>query len=303
MIQQFTRSSERHLYGGRDVMKNIFAILDFIYFILGLFTITVEAFLRRDFGERYFTRINFVGGWIFLGTWWFFVGGLFSLGKSFGDMEAATSEMGVMALFFFGYITISAVHFVGMWWRNRTDQPLHSLDSGNPWLLPLGKMMMGLVNLVSYVPIKLFAMSLSGEDKARLQKLLPLVPDSRGFTERILEPFFVMFLSIVTGTAGFGALTGWLFLTGVLLAARTNYRYETDRYQFLQIRDQILEAKHLPEAMAGASDVIRIPKSVRDTVLQTATQMQEDAPDMMEEIKQSHPTLADALAAVQVPKA
>lgn len=304
MIQQFTRNNDRHLYGGRDVMKNIFFILDFVYFFFGLITVTVEVFLRRDFGERYFTRLNFTVGFFFLGLWTLVVGGLasfFSSGffrPSSMPQQPSNGSYSVMFLFFIGYILLGSVHFIAIWWRNRTDQPLHSLDSGKSWLLPLGKLMMGLVNIVAWLPIKIFSFSLSGEDKKRLQKLLPLVPDSRTFTERFLEPAVVLFVSALSAMSGLGVIAAWLFMTAILLAARTNYRHETDRHQFLQLRDQILEAKYLPEAMAGASDVIRIPKTVRDTVIRTANQIKEDAPEMMEEIKESHPSLADALAAI-----
>lgn len=301
MIKPFNRLGDRHLFGGRDVMKNILPVLDFLYFVLGWFTISVEVFLRRDFGERHLTRLNFSIGFILLGAWLLIVGGIISMARAYNrnaymdDWSGGFSSMGWM---WFGFILLSSIHFIQMWWRSRTDQPLHSLDAGKSWLLPLGKLLIGLVNIAAFVPIKLFALTLSVEDKKQLEKLLPLVPDSRALTERILEPIAVLIVGAFFLSNGAIALGMWLTLVSIALTIHTNYRYETERYQFLHIRDQIIEAKHLPKAINGTSDIIRIPKSTRETLTQTVEHIKTDAPEMMEEIKQSHPSLADAMAAL-----
>lgn len=303
MIQPFNRTSERHLYGGRDVMKHIYAVLDFFYFLFSWFTVIILVFLRRDFGERYLTKLNFLMGYIILCFWTFFVGGIFSLGRRAGSsastaIETLFGSFSGMVLLLFAYLLLGSIHFVNIWWRNRTDRPLHSLDPGKSWLLPLGRMLIKLVNIAAFIPIKLFALTLSSDDKKQLDKLLPIVPDSRAFTERFLEPVFLLFLGFILMMAGGGAVGFLLVLLSGFLAVNTNYRYETERHQFLHLRDQILEAKYLPDAINGTSDVIRLSKGVRESVMQTAAQMEQDAPEMMEEFQQTHPSLADAMAAM-----
>lgn len=302
---------ERDLFGGRDVWSNLFPYMDIGYFILGWFTVTIEVFLRHDFGERYYNKLNFLAGFLVLGFWALIIGGISSLigqaaiplpgprGEAVGGAVGSLGGFSFGIFFFWlGYVVLGILHFIRIWWRNRTNQPIHSLDPGKSRLEWLGKLLIGTANLVASIPVKLFARTLSDADKEKLTSILPIVQDSRAFTERFLEPILVWLLGFILTSSGAGVLGLWLVFGAVALSVYTNYRYEAERHQFLDLRDQMLEAKYLPQAMAGLSDTIRIPQGIRETVMQTAEQMQTTAPEIMEEIEVQNPSLADAMAAL-----
>ena len=302
------QKNERNLMGGRDMWSSIFPFMDFGYFILGWFTVTIEVFLRRDFGERYFNRMNFLAGFLILGFWAIIVGGLSAAmssinltgragmyGNTVGAMGGFSSAIFLMWL---AYIVLSVLHFIRIWWRNRTNRPLHSLDAGRSNILWLGELLIGLVNIIAAFFIKLFALTLSAEDKEKLNQLLPLVTDVQAFTERFLEPVLVWLLGFIFVSLGSGILGFWLVFSAVALSLYTNYRYEAERHHFLDIRDQLLEAQYMPDAIAGLSDVIRLPNSVKETMKQTAERVNQVSPKVMEQVRNQNPTLADAMAAL-----
>lgn len=299
------QQNERNLLGGRDMWSSIFPFMDFGYFILGWFTVTIEVFLRRDFGERYFNKMNFLAGFFILGFWAIIVGGISAAfskisltGRAgmYGDSASALGGFSsAMLLMWLAYILLGAFHFTRIWWRNRTNNPLHSLDPGRSNVLWLGQLLIGVVNVIAAIPVKLFALTLSEEDKGKLNHLLPMITDSQAFTERFLEPVLVWFLGFIFMSMGAGVLGLWLVFCAVALSVYTNYRYEAERHQFLDIRDQILEAQYMPEALAGVSDTIRLPNAIKETVRQTAEQI---SPEVMEQVKVQNPSLAEAMAAL-----
>ncbi len=60
------RRQFRDVTGGEQMLSNIVPGLGLMNYILGWFTVPAEVFLRRNFGERYYTRANFFVGLILL---------------------------------------------------------------------------------------------------------------------------------------------------------------------------------------------------------------------------------------------
>jgi len=89
-------------------------------FALLSFSISVEVFLRYDFGERYLKPIAaLLGfGWIYL------------IYIAYGDYQD-----GAKALLYFGYtfLAVGALHIVWIQVRNQLGQKWHSKSSGVPW--------------------------------------------------------------------------------------------------------------------------------------------------------------------------
>lgn len=295
----------RNVLGGYDFWTAIFPFLGFLVFVLGWFTVAIETFLRRDFGERYFSRINFFAGLLIL----FFWTGVSKLGVLFRGARAAYPFPGMepvpppsvkisgMAVVLLLFLVLSGYHFFTIWWRNVNAKPLHSLDAGTSWLNPLGKLLMGIINIVVGLLYGVYALTLPSQERVSFPQHLPVIRDYRYLTERFVEPLVVGIVAIVCMSLGAWALSSWLLFSVIALVIHSELRHVMERNYFLGIRDKTVIARYWREALAGDSDVLHIQGSVRNVVNQIALQA-EQSPEMVKEIRQESPSLADAMEAL-----
>jgi len=301
----------RNLLGGYDALSSAMPFLDLFLFFLHWFTVPIEAFLRKNFGERYFSQMNFLAGFIVLGFWTIVIGGIAAIfhdssptgtGKILNQLGAAmfASLNGFsisMFLVWLLYIGFSIYHFLHIWWRNRTGESLHTLDPGTSRLEPLGGWLMRWVNVPLSAMIRMASQALPAHQREKLDIILPVLDDRRAFTERFVEPFVVYGLGMFLFANGFGVLGLWVMFSGMALATYTNFRYDAERHSLLDMRDQILESTHMSAAMQGESGRMRVKQSTQRTIEEIAKEVK-NKPEVMQTIQQEQPTVAAAMAAL-----
>lgn len=282
-------------------------LLNLVTIVLGWFTITVEVFLRRDFGERYFNRSKVMSGFFLLAFWTVLskIGSFFQRQSfSFPGMEpepkTSSFSLGffvtVLILLLYGFAC--GYHWFTIWWRNGANRPLHSWDAGKSWLIPVGEIFMVLANMIVAVFFRLYAFSLPSDERTRLrQSPPPAVSDAALFTEKWMEPLTIFILSLVFMALGLGFLGSWLFVSTFALLFFTSLRHEQEREAFLNMRDKWIENTESAKAVMGESDTLRLKSNVTQVVKQIAAQAGE-SPEMLEQLRQETPSLASAMEAL-----
>lgn len=291
-------------------------LLDYIVTVLRWFAITVEVFLRRDFGERYLTRTKFVMGLLVL-----LVLNLFGkLSSGFGSAmqsfrppvfdpeqgiwvqpppESAPFDLGISAIYvvLLLYLILGGYHTFRIWWRNGTGRPLHSYDHGLTWLEPVGVMVLGVPNFIIGLFVKLYALMLPVHERAWLASALPFLRDARTFAERFLEPLTLFLLAILFSSLGVSMVPTWLFVSTLAIFLLTTIRHEMERNQVLDVQDRRIESEYMKDAMSGDTESLRVPYGTRKAIFELANQV-EKSPAGMDAIRQSNPTIAEAMEAL-----
>lgn len=101
-------------------METDHAAAYFIHFIMGWFAVTLEVFLRRDFGERYFNRVNFFAGLIVLLG---FNVGQNTIGGVWQQGEEPTWKESMMWIFLLAYVGFSIIHLLRFGGASGQDDP------------------------------------------------------------------------------------------------------------------------------------------------------------------------------------
>ncbi len=265
--------------------------------VMGWFAISAEVFLRRDFGERHFNTSKFIVGLMMLGV--FYLSNVLGIGNSLGGRTEEDQQSGISSMFvvIILYIILSMYHMVAIWWRNASNRPLFSYDHGLTWLEPVGKVVLMLPNFFISMGVNLYGLTLPEEQRKLLPDALPLLRDARSFTEKVIEPFVLLFLSGTALSLGLSSISMWLFVSAPALMFFTTIRHEMQRNSILDWRDQIIEARNMQEAMTGDTESLRVPYDTKQVISQMAAQM-EESPEAMQSIRSSSPTIAAAMEAL-----
>lgn len=288
------------------------AVLGFVMWVLGAFAISVEVFLRRDFGERYFTRTKFVLGLIMLMA--FNLGSnLTSRMPSFSDykidpetgqyvLKATQTSFNLSAwltyIFLLAYIILGSYHTFRIWWRNGTGRPLHSRDHGLTWLEPLGALTLAIPNFLIGLVMRVYALTLPEHERPWLMNALPFLRDARGFAEKVVEPLVVFILAILFSSLGATAVASWLYFSTLALVLFTTIRHEQFRNRALDLQDQQIEARDMSSAMFGDTDSLRIPYETKKGLFEVTNIVENSSPEAMEAIRRNTPNLAEAMEAL-----
>lgn len=288
-------------------------VVNILVTILSWFVITVEVFLRRDFGERYFTRIKFIMGFVVL----FVLNAMSKIGSIMpGSMAGrrpifdpergwvdpppeSSFSLGNSAMYIILllYILISGYHTFRIWWRNGTGRPLHSRDHGLTWLEPIGVLLLAIPNFIIGLFVRLYAFALPKNERAWLSNALPFLRDARTFAERYLEPITILLLGVLFSYLEVSVAARWLNVCSFALFLFTTIRHEMERNQALDYRDKMIEIVDSAEAMGGDTDSLRVPYSTKKAIFDAAT-MAEKSPGAMDSIRHDNPSLADAMEAL-----
>jgi hypothetical protein len=303
-------SKARNLFGGYESWAQNFPFINTLMHFLQWFTVPVEVLFRRDFGERWFTTMNFYVGLLVL-SWFTFLQKSGSLMKAllgelrlpFGERTEIPAEApsllerfvsNSMMWVLFAYVAMSAFHFFKIWWRNRTFKPLHSFDDGTSRLEPLAAGVMDLVNMAVTPIVRLFMMVLPEQERQKVKDVPRLLNNVSVFTDTIFEPLVILSLSLFVFS---GTASTWLFISSIATAIFANWKH-TQRLNFwLDIRDNSIDAKAMIEAkdyLIGDNQQVTsgqkiIMEQIAETVKETpavAQQMQRDYPDVMDIIKE-----------------
>jgi hypothetical protein len=285
----------RDVTGGESVWGGMIPGLGLMNYVLGLLTVPIEVFIRRDFGERYFTRMNFIGG-LFVLIGWLLVAKLFGMIGMFNPLAwlmnrggAADTSSGMGSVIKW-YVIFSIAHFLTIWWRDITGNPLHSFFSGRSWFRFIGKGVMFLANLILNTVVRLIFVFRS--DKDRVSSLLPVLRDADTFTERFIEPTFVFFWAFFCFSIGQYTMAWWLIFSVMALNLYTGIRHQQERSLFLDYRDQMIDAQFYRMFLAGEKHK---GKNAQERMVQETAREVEKNPDVLPIIESQNPSLAKAI--------
>ncbi|MGA0560776.1 hypothetical protein ACO2Q8_29190 [Larkinella sp. VNQ87] len=292
------RNQPRDVTGGEAVCGGMIPGLGLMNYLLGLLTVPIEVFLRRDFGERYFTRMNFIGGLIIL-ILWSLTGSLLNMINMFNPLAWLSNRSGSTTASAFPtvikwYVLISIAHFLYMWWKDIIGNPVHSYSAGRSWLRPIGGAVMFLLNLVLNNIVRLIFLVTPGADKERLPSLLPVLRDKDTFTERFIEPFVVFIAALVFMGQQQYMVAWWLLFSVMALNMYTGLRHQAERGVFLDYRDQMIDARFYRMFLAGESTKGAVSGSKEKMVQETAREVEKN-PDVLPIIEAQNPSLARAI--------
>lgn len=276
----------------------------FLLFILGWFTIPVEVLLRRDFGQRWFTAVNFYTGLLLLaifatiqaviGGIWGWVQDFFASiagminpfytkpAPSYFDMFMDKSMLFVMLL----YVLLGSYHRFKIWWRNRTNTNLHSYDDGTSRLEPLAGLLMRVVNLVAVPFVWLYRLLIPPKQRKGMP-VPKLVNDRTAFANTIVEPMILVILAFqFNGTASV-----WLGISAFALAIHAHWKETAKQSKILDFRDSMMEAKVMMELKSSMqqgnelSSLKQESSGIKDNT-EVIPQMAYQYPDLMNIIEE-----------------
>lgn len=295
-------------------MNTWFPAMGLVQNMLTWLSVPAEVFLRRDFGERWFTITNFYAGFFALFCFAileklrFLFGGLISNSPlNFGkDVQVSSPVLSfwdnALQWLLVVYVVLGIWHFFKIWWRNRILEPLHSLDEGTSRLLPLAPLVMGLVNVAAMPFLRLLMILLPQRERSKLDALgggTPLlIADRRVFTDCLLEPMFMLFLAFLTQNM----VSLWLLVSAFSLAASAARREEQRKHVWLDMQDIAIDAEieqqnrkfskeqqqKKQEASSVKERVLKQVEVITERTPETLPKIQEDIPDLMSIISEFH---------------
>lgn len=270
-------------------------------YLLGILSVPIETFLRRDFGERFYSRSSFIAGLVILilfsviTSLFGMLAGMFNPFSWFGggDGKETVSWMGSIIKWYF---LIGIAHFVTIWIRDVIGKPRHSYNSGTSWLLVVGKLIIRIMNFFAGLVVRLIARILPKQYREKVLATLPVFRNVTVFTERFVEPFVVLVLALYASTCGQTAVAMWLAMSFGALNLSTGTRHQAERAYLLDIVDQMIEAKAWQEMLEGkpTQQAERLKSQVQATISEV-----EKSPEVFEVIEKESPNLAKAIQTIQ----
>lgn len=298
-------SNTQNSQGASGMRMDNFPFQDIIMFLLKCFTIPVAVLLRRDFGERWLTPVNYFIGFLVLSGYSFGqqVGGslqrTFSQPSFFEPNSAPIEEpsflssfmSNTMAWILWAYLILGVYHFFKMWWRNSTFTPFHSHSEGVSRLLPIGGHAMNLSNRLAAPIINLLMMTLPKEERDKAKEAPPLMVDSIAFTDTIFEPFFLFFLSIFLSLFGMLIVSFWLFSSCIGLAIFAYFREQQRMNDWLNMRDASIDAQIMQENLHYQEEMKTALSSNQKMVVEQIRNITEKTPGVATTIEKNYPDL------------
>jgi hypothetical protein len=328
----------RNLLGTYEELAQNNPSLNFVMYFLRWFTVPVEVLFRRNFGERWFTTVNFYVGLLVLG---FFTamqetaGSLFGGSKNpFADYqgfghygEKAVEEtpsfferLGShsMSLVLAAYVLFSMYHFFIIWWRNRTFTPVHSFSDGESRFQGIAYFLLSLINLAMTPIVNAIVRMMPEREKQKMvsDEAPPAFVDGERFADVFLEPLILLLLSHFTE----GAMSRWLFISALATIVCASFKHTARLNKLLDIRDSSIDAEQAvfikdwlkrpdtankakisPQQKALVDQI----KTMADRTPEVAKMMGNDYPDLMDLIEDMNgkaPQGANATAASQEAK-
>ena len=278
--------------------------VDFIMSFLGWFTVPVEVFLRRDFGQRWFTPVNYYAGlflllilaviqYLIIVVVDFFrtlINDIVSSINPFYEGEQYEVEDGLldhsMLLILLLYLLMGGYHLFQIWWRNRHNVALHSFSDGTSRLEPLAGFLMKLINPAAAPLLNICAFLLP--KKQRSEAPMPeLINNRTAFANTVVEPLLLFFLA----TKASGMVSLWLFISAVALAIHASWRETAKLNKVLDFRDSILDAQAMMQLRAETSQ----QPTIQREIINQAAETLRDAPNITSRMTEQYPDLMDVI--------
>lgn len=246
----------RDMTGGAAMWVQSFPFVSFFIFVLGWFTVPIEVFFRKDFGQRWFTVLKFFAGlmvlmvfavvqFLYHGIVHFFEKLVHQLNPlNWGDSlpePSSYEEMTDHSMYYLmlAYIVMSAYHFFRIWWRNRTHTQLHSFDDGHSRFERIGNYFMLTVNFAAVPVLYFFMLFLPRSEWKRKIGVPWLITNLTGFTNAVVEPIIILYLSLCFH----GMIKLWLLISVPALIIYSSWKETAKLNKALDFQDSVIEAE------------------------------------------------------------
>jgi hypothetical protein len=190
---------------------------NFLIFVLSLFSIPAEVFLRYNFGQRYLTFGKMILGYFLILVYW----NITSLGSVFSSGNSILLGL-VSNGFLYGYLIACVAHFLIVQRRSFRGIRCYSKYAGDS--LPFWRKLP-------------FYEAIGGQYNVQLY----------------LEPLLLFLLSIITGPLLPGMGT-FLFMCSISLFLKGYTQHAAFRQRIMDITDQQIEAEQVSQAVTRWQD-------------------------------------------------
>lgn len=281
-------NKKHDISGGIDLSGGKLETFRIIFYsILGWFTITIEAFLRFDFGERYYTKVNFFIGLSVL-TWVNLFGGI-----SIAFSGGYSSWLFILWL---GYLGFSLFHFWKIWVNNQTGNPQHSFYGGASRLEPLGRLLIKLLNPLLVRLVRVFGKLALKKEKIKLLEeslnFAPVIRDLEAFTKKWVEPVTLFLLAVLAWNFSQIFLGIWLITCSMALFLHTHMAYDNARGLELDMNDSMIDAAFTIEDKQGQE----MQRMQMREALEVVEKRVKEEPEFVENLQTNNPSILEALA-------
>ena len=135
------------------------------------------------------------------------------------------------------------IHLFKIWWRNRTNEEIHSYDDGKSWLEIIASPLVWLLNGIAWIAVDIIGDPLGSDSKKDMPRP-KLIADRTAFTNIILEPLFFFMLA-----HDYGYFLGkcLFYIMGFAVAIHASRRETAKKSKVLDFQDSAIEAKAMRE--------------------------------------------------------
>ena len=221
----------------------VLPMINLVIVVLGWFSLSIEVFLRKDFGERYLSPIRFFLAWFAFSTLAFGGQVVNLMGMAYGPREGGEVWKGLLSgllfhVLYWGFLIMSAWQFRRISKRNKRGERWHSWSFGVSRFSGLIGRKVG---------------SFTIDDWALY---------------RFIEPTAIFALAVLVGLVSVPA-GSWLWLASVTLLLKNNYMYAQAHGRLLDLVDAQIEGQYLQAALRGEDkqktagySVVRAPSAL-----------------------------------------
>ena len=304
-----------------DIVKGVQYLLTAIAVA---FATPLESWLRYDYGERYYSRSNYVSGLIAMYLWLMIVGGLTWMLSSIPFLGADQSGEGLTGLvtaatglfvtdfstldlfwnlFYYiwlGHVVLGGYHFYRMWYRSRTGQALHSYDSGKSRLNFIARWLFKPINLIADMFVKLMSATIPPRLRKHERPITPVFKHEENFAKLYLEPTVGFLLFAYFLANGYGMLGMYFLFAGIGLGYLSKLQLLMDEGQYLDLRDQYIMQTAVSAVSGHASsdhayaEKPRMSPRAEDAAYQIS-KIVENQPDLAGKVKKENGSLFDMM--------
>lgn len=269
-----------------------------VYTVLGWASIGIETFLRKNFGERYYTPLNFFVGYLFLSSMMFTSSIFNALQGGFMPETPNDDKVFLPFLISFLYLCVGAYHFWMMWVKRQMVRHEYSYHDGDSHLVGLGEVIMRVLNPVIIMVAKfLAAITVSKKDREALAINLDFLPplyDPEEFTKKWVEPVFVILIGLIPGIP-----LVWALISALAIGVHSRMSYLTLRKLQLDSRDAKITKNSVKYDRRGVMSLLRAEFAKR--VVHPGSNMPpKTKAEIVEEIKAENPDLNAALEELNI---